>query len=58
MCEVRGRLLQDRSKDTLVAVGDRVWVQPGLFCRVGFLERTHGGALRAPVFLGMVDGGN
>jgi ribosome biogenesis GTPase len=28
MCEVRGRLLQDRSKDTLVAVGDRVWVQP------------------------------
>jgi DNA ligase D-like protein (predicted ligase) len=34
------------------------WVQPGLFCRVGFLERTHGGALRAPVFLGMVEGGN
>ena len=28
MCEVRGRLLQDRGKDTLVAVGDRVWVQP------------------------------
>jgi ribosome biogenesis GTPase len=28
MCEVRGRLLQERSKDTLVAVGDRVWVQP------------------------------
>jgi len=34
------------------------WVQPGLFCRVGFLERTHGGALRAPVFLGMVAAGN
>ena len=32
-----------------------VWVQPGLFCRVSFLERTAGGALRAPVFLGMVD---
>jgi ribosome biogenesis GTPase len=27
MCEVRGRLLQERGKDTLVAVGDRVWVQ-------------------------------
>ena len=38
MCEVRGRLLQDRSKDTLVAVGDRVWVQttqPGK----GLIER-------------------
>jgi DNA ligase D-like protein (predicted ligase) len=35
-----------------------VWVQPGLFCRVGFLERTPGGALRAPVFLGMVDPGS
>jgi ribosome biogenesis GTPase len=28
LCEVRGRLLLERSKDTLVAVGDRVWVQP------------------------------
>lgn len=28
LCEVRGRLLLGRSKDTLVAVGDRVWVQP------------------------------
>ena len=27
MCEVRGHLLQDRGKDTLVAVGDRVSVQ-------------------------------
>ena len=26
MCEVRGRLLQERGLDTLVAVGDRVWV--------------------------------
>jgi bifunctional non-homologous end joining protein LigD len=31
------------------------WVQPGLFCRVSFLERTAGGSLRAPVFLGMVE---
>jgi ribosome biogenesis GTPase len=38
MCEVRGRLLQERGKDTLVAVGDRVWVQttqPGK----GLIER-------------------
>lgn len=28
LCEVRGRLLLERSKDTLVAVGDRVWIQP------------------------------
>lgn len=28
LCEVRGRLLQERGKDTLVAVGDRVWVRP------------------------------
>ena len=27
MCEVRGRLLQERGRDTLVAVGDRVWVR-------------------------------
>ncbi|MBX3461785.1 MAG: DNA ligase [Planctomycetes bacterium] len=33
------------------------WVQPGLFCRVGFLERTDSGALRAPVFLGIVEAG-
>jgi ribosome biogenesis GTPase len=28
LCEVRGRLLLERGKDTLVAVGDRVWVLP------------------------------
>ena len=28
LCEVRGRLLQERGKDTLVAVGDYVWVLP------------------------------
>lgn len=27
-CEVRGRLLLERGRDTLVAVGDRVWVVP------------------------------
>ncbi len=38
MCEVRGRLLQERSKDTLVAVGDRVWVQLGQDGK-GLIER-------------------
>jgi ribosome biogenesis GTPase len=28
LCEVRGRLLQEKSKDTLVAVGDRVLIRP------------------------------
>ncbi len=28
VCEVRGRLLQERTKDTLVAVGDRVGILP------------------------------
>jgi DNA ligase D-like protein (predicted ligase) len=27
-----------------------LWVSPGLFCRVSFLERTAGGELRAPSF--------
>ena len=28
LCEVRGRLMQARGRDTLVAVGDYVWIQP------------------------------
>lgn len=28
VCEVRGRLLQEKTLDTLVAVGDRVWIVP------------------------------
>ena len=28
VCEVRGRLLQERGRDTLVAVGDYVWIVP------------------------------
>ena len=38
LCEVRGRLLQERAKDTLVAVGDRVWVQPAAGNK-GLIER-------------------
>lgn len=55
ICEVRGRLLQERSRDTLVAVGDRVWVLPegdnkGLIERVderrSVLSRQHPGESR------------
>lgn len=31
------------------------WVEPHVYCRVRFLERTGRGDLRAPVFLGLVD---
>lgn len=34
---------------------DAVWVEPQIFCRVRYLERTEAGDLRAPVFLGLVD---
>jgi len=38
VCEVRGRLRQARGRDTLVAVGDRVWVRPNEPGR-GLIER-------------------
>ena len=52
MCEVRGRLLQERGRNTLVAVGDRVWLRPegsskGLIERIDerhrVLSRQHPG---------------
>lgn len=55
VCEVRGRLLLERGRDTLVAVGDRVWVLPegakkGLIERVderhSVLSRQHPGESR------------
>ena len=55
VAEVRGRLLQERGVDTLVAVGDRVWVRPdgarrGLIERVderhSVLSRQHPGVAR------------
>jgi len=53
MCEVRGRLLMERTWDTLVAVGDRVWVKPSgekggkierVEERTSVLSRQHPGA--------------
>jgi DNA ligase D-like protein (predicted ligase) len=32
------------------AAGPAVWVEPGLYCTVSFLERTANGEFRAPVF--------
>ncbi len=55
-CEVRGRLLLERGRDTLVAVGDRVWLVPegterGSIERVdprrSVLSRQHPGESRA-----------
>jgi bifunctional non-homologous end joining protein LigD len=37
--------------------GDLTWVEPQLHCEVSFLERTHEGRLRAPVYAGLVDVG-
>jgi bifunctional non-homologous end joining protein LigD len=34
---------------------DARWVEPVLYCRVAYLERTKDGNLRAPVFQGLVD---
>jgi len=31
------------------------WVEPGIYCRVSYLERTPGGELRAPVFEGLCE---
>ncbi len=54
---LRGELFARRSPRPLVETDlEGAWVAPGLFCRVSYLERTANGSLRAPVFLGMVDG--
>jgi ATP-dependent DNA ligase len=36
---------------------DGRWVAPGLYCKVRYVERTSAGALRAPVFLELIDDG-
>ena len=37
--------------------GDLSWVDPRLHCEVSYLERTHEGRLRAPVYRGLVETG-
>ena len=50
--------LQRRRCDTpLIEAGiSGRWVRPGLYCSVSYLERMASGSLRAPVFLGWIDG--
>lgn len=56
---LRAQLFARRTARPLIDAGiPGAWVEPGLFCRVSYLERTASGSLRAPVFLGMVDGGS
>lgn len=46
-------------RDTAVVrcrLQDAQWVEPEVYCRVKYLERTEAGDLRAPVFAGLVDG--
>ena len=40
-----------------VRKGDLTWVEPTLACEVSYLERTHEGRLRAPVYGGLVETG-
>jgi DNA ligase D-like protein (predicted ligase) len=51
--ELRAQLFARRSARPLVDPGmSGVWVEPGLYCTVQFLERMPSGSLRAPVFVG------
>ena len=53
--ETRARLNQllrarPRAEPLIPCTFEGCFVEPGLFCVVSYLERTHGGMLRAPVF--------
>ena len=49
-------LCRERERDApLVECPDNGnWIEPGLYCKVSFLERTETGNLRAPVFLELI----
>jgi bifunctional non-homologous end joining protein LigD len=47
--------LADVPKMAKVRKGDVTWVEPKLVCEVAFVEWTHDGHLRAPVFQGLRD---
>jgi DNA ligase D-like protein (predicted ligase) len=56
--ELRRRMAAARADRPLVDPGMAgCWVAPGIYCTVSFLEWTPGGALRAPVFVGLVPEG-
>ncbi|MCA8953120.1 MAG: hypothetical protein KDE27_26650 [Planctomycetes bacterium] len=53
--ELRALMFTRRRERALIETGLKgCWIEPGLFCTVAFVERTHSGALRAPVFQGLV----
>jgi DNA ligase D-like protein (predicted ligase) len=55
--DLRARLFTRRVARPLLDAGmPGVWVEPGLYCTVQFLERMPSGALRAPVFVALHDG--
>lgn len=51
-----GELLFPRLGDSpwIECEEDGLWVEPGLYCKVSYLERTRAGHLRAPVFLDLI----
>lgn len=54
--ELRNRMFARRTDRPLIETGIKgCWIEPGLFCTVSFVERTATGALRAPVFQGLVE---
>lgn len=57
--ELRELLFARRADQPLIDPGfSGCWVEPGIFCTVSYLERTNSGNLRAPVFKGLVAGGD
>ena len=53
--ELRAALFARRAEAPLIPCEERgVWVSPGLYCTVRYLERTASGNLRAPVFVAAV----
>lgn len=57
--EMRARLLKlmrSRQRETPLVGGEEegLWVEPGLYCTVSYLERTKNGSLRAPVFVKLI----
>jgi ATP-dependent DNA ligase len=55
--EIHARLRRRIAPTPILPVSmEAVWVEPGLYCTVDFLEWTEGGELRAPVFVELLEG--
>jgi len=56
--ELRALLFGKRTARPLIDAGmPGVWIEPGVYCAVNFLEWTASGSLRAPVFVALVSEG-